>query len=333
MQILILGGTRFVGRHLAAALSSRGHEVTIFHRGTTEPPGLAQTEHVHGDRDHDLDRLGERRFDAVVDTSAYVPSNVESAIAQLRGRTGRYLLISTVSVYEEPEDGRVDESSARATLPDGASVTEMVPETYGALKALCEDRVVATFGERATVVRPGLVVGPYDPTDRFTYWPVRFAEGGEILVPANPQRATQFIDARDLADFCVGLLEKNISGAYNAISPPGALTFGDVFGACAGAVRNDARMVWAEDDFLVRHEVGPWIELPLWIPGDEAVWFANVDTTRAVAAGLCRRELHETVRDTLSWASAMKRDDLKAGLKQEREAALLRALHEQNGTS
>lgn len=329
MNVLILGGTRFLGRHVAQKLAERGHRVTLFHRGENEPAGLGPAEHIHGDRNADLGRLGERHFDAVVDTSAYTPGTVDRAIERFGGRDLRYLFVSTVSVYASPGKGGapVNESSPRQSLPESASATEMVPETYGALKALCEDRIAAAFGEKATIVRPGLIVGPFDPTDRFTYWPVRFAEGGDVLAPGPPERVTQFIDARDLADFCVRLLEEDASGTFNAVCPPGMVTFGDVFDACARAANTGARPVWVDDAFLLRHDVGPWMELPLWIPGDEDAWLSHVDSSRARAAGLRARPVFETVVDTLGWARGMKRDEMKAGLKTEREAALLRDWH------
>lgn len=327
MQIAVLGGTRFLGRHLVAALAARGHSVTVFHRGTSEPEGLAQAEHIHGDRAMDLDRLGNRRFDAVIDTSGYTPDVVARSVAFFRGRAGRYLFISSVSAYANPGgDASVDEDSDVAVLAEGASTTEMIPETYGALKALCELEVRAAFPDGAIIVRPGLIVGPHDPTDRFTYWPIRVRHGGDVLAPDSPELFVQFIDVRDVAAFCVTLLENGATGTFNATGPRDVVTIGEVVNACKRAANSDARFVWASEKFLLEHEVGPWMEMPLWVPEGEMRWIVRADTSRALSAGLKIRALGETVADTLAWARDRSRDELQAGLKSDREAQLLREL-------
>lgn len=324
LSVLIVGGTRFVGRHLLEALVANGHRVTLFHRGQNEPEGLPQVEHVHGDRAGDLGRLGDRSFDAVIDTSGYTPDVVGASAAFFHERTERYLFVSTISVYAKPTDPEapLDERAAVEALPAGASTTEMKPDIYGALKALCEERVRAAFGERAIVVRPGLIVGPYDPTDRFTYWPVRVREGGDVLAPP-PDAPVQFVDARDLAAFCVRLLEKKASGSFNVTGPRGALTIGDVLASCERASRAGARFVWAGEAFLNANEVAPWTEFPLWLPEGELRYIVQTDVSRALAAGFEVRALDSTVADTLDWARVKKREDLTAGMKAEREAELL----------
>lgn len=324
LSVLILGGTRFVGRHLLEVLEARGHRVTLFHRGQNEPDGLPQAEHVHGDRAGDLGRLRDRHFDAVIDTSGYTPDVVGASAAYFHELADRYLFISSVSVYAKPAaaDAPLDERSAVETLPAGESTTEMKPQTYGALKALCEDRVRAAFGDRAIVVRPGLIAGPYDPTDRFTYWPVRVRDGGIVLAPPR-DAPVQFVDARDLAAFCVRLLETKASGTYNVTGPRGALTIGDVLESCDRASRAGARFVWATEAFLDANEVAPWMELPLWIPQGEMRYIVQADVSRALAAGLEVRALDRTVADTLAWARVKKREELTAGMKADREAELL----------
>jgi 2'-hydroxyisoflavone reductase len=327
MHFAILGGTRFLGRHVLDALAARGHRVTVFHRGTSEPQGLAQAEHVHGDRATDLDRLADRRFDAVIDTSGYTPDVAGKSVAFFHGRTDRYLFISSVSAYANPDGaGSVDEDSDVATLPEGASATEMRPETYGALKALCELEVRAAFPEGGIIVRPGLIAGPHDPTDRFTYWPLRVRDGGDVLAPDSPDLFVQLIDVRDVAAFCVTLLENRATGTFNATGPRDTVTMGEVLDACKRAANSDARFVWASETFLLEHEVGPWMELPLWIPAGEMRWIVRADTSRALTAGLKIRGLNETVADTLAWARNRSRDELQAGMKSERETELLREL-------
>lgn len=327
MKVLLLGGTRFVGRHIADALAARRHEVTLFNRGSN-PSVHADLEQIHGDRATDLQRLDGRSWDTVIDTSGYTPDVVAAAARYFAKRTQRYIFVSTISVYDHERTSGPDEDSPLMQFPEGADPSVYSDERYGALKALCEAQVKETFGDRAAIVRPGLVAGPFDPTDRFTYWPVRFDDGGDVLAPP-PASRVQFIDARDLAAFIAGLAEGAVAGAYNCVTPRGSLTFADLFDAClAEASAEDANVVAMPDEFFAIHDVRPWTELPLWIPSaSDLAGIASADSGRAAAAGLRIRPLRETVRDTLAWARvAEKRPGaLKAGLSPEREAELLAA--------
>ena len=327
MKILVLGGTVFVGRALTDAALARGHEVTHFNRGKSAPPD-ARVETLRGDRaDASALRaaLGERRWDAAIDTSGYMPQVVGLAAQALRERVRRYLFVSSISVYASFDRGGFDEDAPVSPAPDP------LPEAldmalYGPLKAACEAVVRAAFGERATIVRPGLIVGPHDPTDRFTYWPARIARGGEVLAPGRPSRAVQFIDARDLAEWMVRLLEDDVAGTFNATGPGAPLAMEDLLAACRAVSGSDARLRWIEDAHLVAAGVAPWKELPLWIPESDAAMHGLMGTSiaRAVAKGLAFRPLAATVADTLAWSAARGADHAwKAGLTRERERELL----------
>lgn len=327
MKALIIGGTRFVGRHIADALAARGHEVTLFNRGS-EPAVHAELEQLHGDRATDLQRLGGRHWDAVIDTSGYTPDVVETSARYFAERAQRYVFVSTISVYDHERTSGPDEESPLLQFPQGADPAVYSDERYGALKVLCEKQVNEIFGDRAAIVRPGLVAGPFDHTDRFTYWPVRFDGGGDVLAPAAAT-GLQYVDARDLAAFVAVLSEGSTGGTYNCVTPRGSLTFADLFDAClAEASAEEANVVAMPDEFFETHGVLPWTELPLWIPSaSDHVGIARADSRRALGAGLRIRPLRETVRDTLAWARATEKRPgaLKAGLSPEREAELLAA--------
>lgn len=325
MNVLIIGGTQFVGRHIAEAFRARDHHLTLFNRGSN-PSVHADLEQIHGDRVTDLERLDGRTWDAVIDCCGYLPGVVETSARYFKDRAKRYVFISTISVYDHEAAAQPDESSPVVPFPQDADPAEFSIERYGPLKVLCEQSVQRDFGAHTTIVRPGLVAGPFDPTDRFTYWPVRFDAGGDVLTPL-PERRVQYIDARDLAAFVVRLVETQTDGVFNAVVPPGSVTFGDLCKACMHeASAEDARAVPVSDEFLAQHEVRPWSELPLWIPASSAlVSIANAHSGRAQAAGLSVRGVAETVRDTLAWArTAEKRPGaLQAGLDPEKEARLL----------
>lgn len=327
MNVLIIGGTRFVGRHIAAAFIERGHSVTLFNRGS-DPSVHADLEQVHGDRSSDLSRLDGRTWDAVIDVCGYTPNIVEASANYFRERTSHYVFVSSISVYDHAGTDGPAEDAAVLEFPKDADSSVYSDERYGALKVLCERQVYRAFGDSAAVMRPGLVAGPFDPTDRFTYWPVRFDAGGDVLAPERTCRV-QYIDARDLANFTVNLSELQMGGTYNCTTPAGSLNFGDLCDAClAHASAEDAYVVEMPDEFLGAHKVQPWSELPLWIPAaSEYASISNADSSRAVAAGLSVRSLSETVADTLAWArTAEKRlGALKAGLSPEREGELLAA--------
>jgi 2'-hydroxyisoflavone reductase len=321
VKVLVLGGTIFLGRALVTALREHGHDVTTFTRGVHPDAGTPPATRIHGDREGPLDMLPADGWDAVIDTCGYRPEVVRKS-AQHLASAGRYAFISTVSVYDETQP-ELAEDARLHTLAEGAD--EMTPEAYGPLKALCEDEVRAVFGARALVVRPGLIVGPYDPSDRFTYWPERAARGGTILAPAPEDAPVQFIDVRDLAAFVVLALERGSGGTFNASGVPGAITMGAVVAAARAAAADvPSTVVWVGEDFLVLHNVEPWTEIPLWIPHSAGIpGFSNATVARAQAAGMTLRPLAETMRDTLAWARTREAGVRKGGLSEEREATLL----------
>ena len=330
MKILIIGGTKFLGRHLVDSALARGHVVTLFNRGKTNPGLFPSVETILGDREFDIAKLAGREWDAVVDVAGYVPRIVRLSATGLREAeaVGRYVYISSISAYAGLARAGVTESDPLATMED-ESVEEITESTYGPLKVLCEKAAQEIYGERALVIRPGLIVGPHDPTDRFTYWPVRVARGGDVLAPDRPEALTQIIDVRDLSDFTIQLIEENTGGVFNATGPEHGLGFGTMLDACQQVSGSDARLHWASPEFMERHKVEAWSDMPAYLPetGNDAGW-ARVDVSKAVRAGLAFRPLEETVRDTLAWANTRPADHAwRAGLKPEREQELLNLLN------
>jgi 2'-hydroxyisoflavone reductase len=299
MRLLVLGGTRFLGRHAVDAALAQGHDVTIFTRGQTNADLFPEVEHLVGDRDGELEALRGREWDGVVDTSGYVPRVAQQSAELLRDATQRYVFVSSISVYANPSQP-LDEGSPVAQLEDPQS--ENVEADYGALKAAVEDVVTDVFDERGTNVRAGLLVGPYDPTERFTYWPRRLAEGGEVLAPGDPSAPVQFVDARDLAAWLVHLAEHGPGGTFNATGPAEPLLLGELLERVIATVGSEARLTWVDDRTLLDAEVGPWMELPLWLPGDEHSGMMSAEIRRALDAGLRFRPVEDTVRDTLAWS-------------------------------
>jgi 2'-hydroxyisoflavone reductase len=324
MNVLVLGGTVFFGRHLVAALIANGHRVTTFNRGThREVDAASPVTRIIGDRTRteDLERIPPDGWDAVVDPSSDVPADVEATARRLRS-AGRYVYISSISAYDLDRD-RIDEDSPTLETYAGDPLAPTAV-AYGFRKAASEKRVAAIFGRRATRIRPGLLAGPYDPTDRFTYWPVRIARGGNVLVPGPPERTVQFIDVRDLAGFVVHALERDCAGIYNVTSAPGALSMRDVIAACETGVAPQPSISWVDGDFLAAHGCEGWGDLPLWIrPDSKHDGLFNVDVTRALGAGLRLRPLDETVRATRDWFVQSGRTSLAAGLDSQRERELL----------
>jgi len=327
MRILVLGGTAFVGRHLVEQALGRGHEVTLYHRGRTGADLFPEAERVLGDRSEGVEALRGRRFDAVVDMCGYFPADVDRSAATLEPTVGRYLFVSSRSVYADHSAAGMDEDAPLATLPPGAPADRITEESYGPLKAGCEHAARAAFGDRALVLRPGLIVGRHDPTGRFTYWPRRVSEGGDVLAPAPPGQPIQLIDGRDLTAFALDLLERDAPGTFDVVSPADALTLAGILDACVRVSGADARVVWADERFLLDRGVEPWTELPLWMPGAEYAGFQRSDVSRAIAAGLSPRPIAETVADTLDWLSHSD-PGRGAALTQEREAELLREWRE-----
>lgn len=331
MKLLILGGTVFLGRHICNVALARGHTVTLFNRGQHNPELFPEVEKLRGNRDGELGVLKGRTWDAVVDTCGYVPRLVRASAEALADSVEHYTFISSLSVYADTRQPGLDESAPVGKLEDEA-VEQITGETYGPLKALCEQAAENALPGRAFHVRAGLIVGPYDPTDRFTYWPVRVARGGEVLAPGNPESPVQFVDVRDLSDWIVRRVEARSAGVFNATGPDYALPMRQFLEACQSASGTPSKLIWADEKFLAEQGIQPWMEMPLWIPeSDEgAAGFSAFNCRKAIAAGLTFRPLADTVRDTLAWASTRPADHAwRAGLPSEREAAALKAWSDQ----
>lgn len=327
MNILVIGGTRFVGRHLVEAALRHNHSLTLFNRGQTNRGLFPDIETIHGDRETDLHKLSGRQWEAVIDTCGYVPRVVRLSAEALREAVQRYVFISTLSIYADFMQVGIDEDYPKARMDDESN--ENVPENYGALKVLCEQAVESVFPSRALIIRPGLIVGPYDPTDRFTYWPLRVARGGEVLAPVGPDEPCQFIDGSDLAEWTIRMVEQRATGAYNATGPDDMYTFGQLLETCREVSGSEARFVWGSAEFLAEHDVEGWQEIPVWFPPKEGPGLAKINIAKARAAGLTFRPVAETVRDTLEWAKTLPADyRLKYGLDAEKETRVVAALKE-----
>ena len=336
LRILVLGGTGFLGPHFVEAAHAKGHKLTLFNRGKTNPTRFdgaqfQDIEQLHGDRKTDLKALeGRRQWDAVLDTSAYIPADVTRSTQLLAKRVDQYVLVSTVSVYAKMDQPNQDESAPLAQLAD-PTVTEVTGETYGGLKALCESAAEREMPGHVTVVRPGLIVGPGDTTDRFTYWPARADRGGEILGPGSANDPTQFIDVRDLAAFLLRVIEQRTFGTFNADAPAGRLSMGLLLAASQRAAGKPSTITWVPASFLDQQKVSAWQDMPVWIPPEgEYAGFGRVSSAKAQAAGLTYRALDTTVTDTLAYWRTLppeRRAKPKAGLAPEREAEVLKAWH------
>ncbi len=326
MKLLVVGGTLFLGRHVVAAALERGHEVTLFNRGQTNPDVYPQVERIRGDRNAELSALRGRAWDAVVDTCGYFPRQVRAMAEALRDSVGQYTFISSLSVYSDYKPD-MDEDGPIARLSD-PSVEEITGETYGGLKALCEEAAEAAIPGRVLNARPGFLVGPYDPINRFPYWVQRVASGGNVLAPGAPDRPVQLIDARDLAAWLVRQAEVRTVGAYNLTGQ--TIPFSAMLGAIAEAAGTSPTYAWASDEFLTSHGVGGE-ELPYWVPEAEAA-FSQVGIGKALAHSLTFRPLVDTARDTLAWLQSRPAEArsgsrlVRAGMAPEREAELLAEL-------
>lgn len=322
MKLLVIGGTKFLGRHAVEAALARGHEVTLFNRGKTNADLFPEAEKLVGDRDGGLGVLKGRTWDAVLDPSGYFPRVVKDSAQLLADAVEHYTFISSISVYSDLSKPNMDESAPVGKIED-ETIEEITGESYGPLKVLCEQAAEAALPGRVLNVRSGLIVGPHDPSDRFTYWPVRVDQGGEVLAPDSPDFLVQFIDGRDLGDWCVRAAEARTVGIFNVTGTP--VRLGTLLETCQRVSNNGATLTWVDGKFLLEHEVAPWTELPMWLPPD----MANLNKTsvdKAIAAGLTFRPIEDTVRATLAWdKTRLHPERPAAGLDREKEARVLQA--------
>jgi 2'-hydroxyisoflavone reductase len=330
LRILILGGTGFIGPHEVRYAIARGHKVTLFNRGKTNPALFPEVQNLQGDRSTgDYQALKGGQWDAVVDNPTTIPRWVRQAATALKGRAKQYVFISTISVYAKNDTPDADESAAVLVAPEPES--EEARKYYGPLKALSEQEAEKAFRGNATIIRPGLIVGPGDPSDRFTYWPARLAKGGEVLAPGEPTDPVQIIDARDLAEFTIRVCEDHATGVYNCTGPRSKLTMAEMLGGVRSVMSSDAYLTWVDAAFLGKQNVGPWIDMPVWVPPTgETAGFARRNIGRALSKGLTFRTLASTARDTLDFYQAEpeeRRAKPRAGLAPEREQAVLAAWH------
>ncbi|MGH6985441.1 MAG: NAD-dependent epimerase/dehydratase family protein [Caulobacteraceae bacterium] len=339
LRILILGGTGFIGPPEVRYALSRGHKVTLFNRGRQKEAWPGPVEELIGDRSTgDLRALAGREWDVAIDNPTTLPSWVRDAGQALRGRVGRYIFISTISVYASSA-APADETAPVLTYtgPDPFAEKVVTNQTYGALKAVSEEEAQRQFEGAAAIVRPGLIVGPGDPTDRFTYWPVRLARGGEVLAPGGGSDPVQFIDARDLGEWIIRLAEERAVGTYNAAGPAEPLSMAAMLSSVGAAVGSRSRLLWVQANFLERQKVSPWSDMPVWVPArGETAGFARRSIRRALAAGLTFRPLGTTASETLAWfrtQPAERQAKLRAGLTPEREAEVLAAWKASKGAA
>jgi 2'-hydroxyisoflavone reductase len=338
LRLLILGGTGFTGPYQVRYALSRGHKVTTFNRGKTHPGELPkEVEQLIGDRNGQLDALKERKWDVAIDNPTTLPAWVRDAAQILKGNVERYVFVSTISVYSNTRKG-VDESAPLAKYDGPDPFKETLEamkasgyKTYGPLKALSEQEAEKWFPGRTLIIRPGLIVGPRDETDRFTYWPVRIDRGGEVLAPDEPSDPVQFVDARDLAEWTIRMAESGETGIYNATGPAKPLVIGDMLDGIKRAFHTDATFAWVPAAFLKQQKVEAWSDMPVWTGKEDGLSQTKID--RALSKGLTFRPLNVTARDTLAWFKSLpqhRQSKLRAGLTRERESEVLAAWKKQN---
>lgn len=329
-RVLVLGGTGFIGPHFVRALREGGHTITLFNRGKRDPQADAGVEQLLGDRNGDLKSLEGRDWDVVIDNSGYTVPQVKLSTELLARHAKQYIFISSIAVYDDFQNPPIDEDHALAAIGD-MPTDKLEGENYGALKVLCEGIVTAAFGKRACIIRPTYICGPGDFSDRFTYWPFRVSQGGEMLAPGTPDDPIQFIDVRDLADFVRRCTEKRVTGTFNLCTPPRWATMGKLLDTARRVTGAETTITWASTDFLMAQkliEPGMWAsgELPIWAPpSGPSLGHGLVASARAEAKGLEFRPLEVTIRDTLEWQKDRPADKqkLRSGLSREQEAGLL----------
>ena len=325
MKILVIGGTRFYGRAFTELALSKGHEVTIFHRGESDSEHFSSATRILGDRHDDLEKLGDGSWDAVLDTCAYLPHSVNQVADYLKDKIEHYVFVSSISVYTQTDEMNRTEDAELLTLAEGEPVDEFKGENYGELKVLCEQALNQALPNKVTHIRPGLIVGPHDATNRFTYWQTRVRQGGDVLVPGDGHSNVQVIDARDLAEFTLKVIENRIVGTFHITGPQEPYSLQHILDTAKDITGSDANFVHVDEGWLVENEVTPWMEMPLWIPSPEGQAMMNVDINRALDAGLTIRPLEDTIRDTLAWYDEINGDEKEfpAGMKPEKETELL----------
>ena len=334
LRVLILGGTGFIGPHFVQALTEGGHTVTLFNRGKRDPEAKHGVEQLLGDRNDGLESLAGRDWDVVVDNSGYTPKQVKLSAGLLQGHVKQYIFISSIAVYADFDQPPIGEDHKLTELPAGVDSGVFAGEHYGALKVLCERVVEQTYGRQANIIRPTYICGPGDFSDRFTYWPFRVAQGGQMIAPGTPEDPIQYIDVRDLADFVRVCVERKTGGRYNLVTPPRKVTMGKLLEACKRVTGAETEFAWANAEFLLEQkaiEPGMWAsqEIPIWAPpSGESAGHGLVSSAGAQKKGLKYRSLAVTIRETLEWQKSRPADKqvLKSGFKPEREAALLKML-------
>jgi 2'-hydroxyisoflavone reductase len=334
LKILILGGTGFTGPFQVHYAVARGHTVTVFNRGRRQAELPDAVEHLVGDRNNDLTALEGREWDVVIDNPTTLPNWVRLSGKLLKDACRQYVFISTISVYADTSEAGMDETTPVLEYkgeqdPFTLELNNQTMGFYGELKALSEREAAYWFPGRATIIRPGLIVGPRDESDRFTYWPVRVDRGGEVLAPNTPNDPTQVIDARDLAEWTIRMVEQGDVGVFNATGPERPRPFGEMLDGIKAAIGSNATFTWVEQDFLQQHEVRPWGELPVWVrQGPDTAGFMTVSVAKAMGRGLTYRPFEQTVRDTLAYHQSRpdeRQAALRAGLKPDKEASVLAA--------
>ena len=334
LRILVLGGTGFIGPHLVQHALDRGHTLTLFNRGRTNTHLFPDVEKLVGDRSDNLTALEGHTWDVVIDNSASRPTWVRASAQLLKDSTESYLFTSTRSVYSDFSEVGLNEETGQVFDHDLSMTDQEDDLGYGPRKSLCEREAKRAFPERTLIVRPGLIVGPGDQTDRFTYWPARVERGGEVLAPGAPNNNVMFIDVRDLAEWYVHLVEEGTLGVLNALGPAKPLTFEGMLDGVDAVTTNPVSFTWASTDFLLENEVRPYSHMPLWMPAQEdRIGFNRWDLSRPLAAGLKYRPLEVTARDTLAFHKSRpieRQQELRAGISAERESELLAAWHQSN---
>ncbi len=330
LTILILGGTGFIGPHIVRRALERGHTVTIFNRGRTNTHLFPEVEKLKGDRDNDVKALEGRSWDVAIDNSASIPRWVRQSTEVLKGNVKNYLYTSSLSAMADFSQSGITEDAAVATMDD-PTIEEITGETYGPLKALCEQEVRMAFPDGALIVRPHLIVGPGDPTDRWTYWPVRIARGGEVMAPGDPSDKVQYIDSRDLADWYIHLVEGGVTGTFSCVGPRPPFTIAEMLYGIRAVVSNEISFTWVDADFLAEQEVAPWRHMTAWVPPRDGMeGFGLFDPSKAIDHGLTYRPLAVTAKDTLDWWETLPEERTAAphaGLPPEREVEVLAAWH------